>query len=94
MVVNSEARADPPPSHTRWPRNANWRRVSTHYMQQSKPARGLRNTFLRRTAILAMEKSVGRLCQRSSRVTFLPGDLCLKSGRSVRLTEALTMEYI
>ena len=63
-------------------------------MEQSKPARGLHNTFLRRTVILAMKKSIGRWCRRSSQVTFLPGGLCLKSGRCVRLTEALTMEYI
>ncbi|KAK5082559.1 hypothetical protein LTR70_007665 [Exophiala xenobiotica] len=63
-------------------------------LQSKESAQGLRNTLPRRTAILATEKSIGRLCQRSSRVTFLPGNLCVKSGRSVRLTEALTMEYI
>lgn len=49
---------------------------------------------VKRLTILAVAKFIAPFCQQSSRVTFLPGNLCLKSGRNVRVTEAITMEYI
>ncbi|KAK6364927.1 hypothetical protein LTR64_008839 [Lithohypha guttulata] len=63
-------------------------------LQPEQYIEDLRHTRLKRTIVLALDKFVGRWCRRSSRVTFLPGDLCIKSGHAVRLTEALTMEYV
>lgn len=56
--------------------------------------KGLRDTKYRRTAVLAVVKLLGRWLPRSGGVIFLPGNVCIKYGRSVRLTEALTMDFV
>lgn len=63
-------------------------------MTESTRKDGVRNTRLRRIAVLALYKSIGRWCPRSSRVTFFPGKFCVKSGHAVNLAEARTLEFI
>lgn len=62
--------------------------------QANGSGRGPRDTPWKRAAVLVLVNLFGRWCQRFSRVIFFPGNLCIKYGRSVRLTEALTVDFL